>query len=142
MAFGACFAKTLSILGVKKIFFSPGSRSTPMVIGVERFSDIDLIPVLDERTAAFLALGQSKRKKQPVGLICTSGSALTHWFPAVTEASHSGIPLLLFLRTALRNCRIAVQVKLSISKIYLAILFANFTSLKFRKLMKIIVTTW
>ena len=107
MAFGAYFAKTLSILGVEKIFFSPGSRSTPMVIGVERFSDIDLIPVLDERTAAFLALGQSKRKKQPVGLICTSGSALTHWFPAVTEASHSGIPLLLFSADRppeLQNC--------------------------------------
>ena len=107
LAFGAYFAKTLSILGVEKIFFSPGSRSTPMVIGVERFSDIDLIPVLDERTAAFLALGQSKRKKQPVGLICTSGSALTHWFPAVTEASHSGIPLLLFSADRppeLQNC--------------------------------------
>ena len=107
LAFGAYFAKTLSILGVEKIFFSPGSRSTPMVIGVERYSDIDLIPVLDERTAAFLALGQSKRKKQPVGLICTSGSALTHWFPAVTEASHSGIPLLLFSADRppeLQNC--------------------------------------
>jgi len=107
LAFGAYFAKTLSILGVEKIFFSPGSRSTPMVIGVERFSDIDLIPVLDERTAAFLALGQSKRKKQAVGLICTSGSALTHWFPAVTEASHSGVPLLLFSADRppeLQNC--------------------------------------
>ena len=107
MAFGAYFAKTLSILGVEKIFFSPGSRSTPMVIGVERFSDIDLIPVLDERTAAFLALGQSKRINRPVGLICTSGSALTHWFPAVTEASHSGMPLLLFSADRppeLQNC--------------------------------------
>ena len=107
LAFGAYFAKTLSILGVEKIFFSPGSRSTPMVIGVERYSDIDLIPVLDERTAAFLALGQSKRINRPVGLICTSGSALTHWFPAVTEASHSGIPLLLFSADRppeLQNC--------------------------------------
>ena len=107
LAFGAYFAKTLPILGVEKIFFSPGSRSTPMVIGVERFSDIDLIPVLDERTAGFLALGQSKRINRPVGLICTSGSALTHWFPAVTEASHSGIPLLLFSADRppeLQNC--------------------------------------
>ena len=107
LAFGAYFAKTLSILGVEKIFFSPGSRSTPMVIGVKRYSDIDLIPVLDERTAAFLALGQSKIQKQPVGLICTSGSALTHWFPAVTEASYSGVPLLLFSADRppeLQNC--------------------------------------
>ena len=107
MAFGAYFAKILSNLGVEKIFFSPGSRSTPMVIGIERYSGIDLIPVLDERTAAFLALGQSKMKNQPVGLICTSGSALTHWFPAVTEASHSGVPLLLFSADRppeLQNC--------------------------------------
>ena len=107
MAFGAYFAKTLSTLGIKEIFFSPGSRSTPMIIGIERHSNIKLIPVLDERTAGFLALGLSKRKNVPVALICTSGSALTHWFPAVTEASHSGIPL--FLLSAdrppeLQNC--------------------------------------
>ncbi len=94
--FGACFAKTLSRLGLQTIYFSPGSRSTPLVIGIERYSAIQLIPVLDERSASFIALGQSKQTNAPVGLICTSGSALTHWFPAVTEASHSGIPLLLF----------------------------------------------
>ena len=96
LAFGAYFAQTLSFLGLKKIFFSPGSRSTPLIVGIERFSEIDLVPVLDERTAGFMALGQSKRENRPVGLICTSGSALTHWFPAITEASHSGVPLLLF----------------------------------------------
>ena len=107
MSFGSYFAKTLKLLGVEKIFFSPGSRSTPMVIGIERHSNIDLIPVLDERTAGFLALGQSKRKNLPIGLICTSGSALTHWFPAITEASHSGVPLLLFSADRppeLQNC--------------------------------------
>ena len=107
MAFGTCFAKTLSIIGVETIFFSPGSRSTPMLIGLERHSDIDLLPVLDERTAGFLALGQSKRTNKPTGIICTSGSALTHWFPAITEASHSGVPLLLFSADRppeLQNC--------------------------------------
>ena len=96
IAFGAHFAQTLSYLGLSKIFFSPGSRSTPLIVGIERFSEIELIPVLDERTAGFIALGQSMRENRPVGLICTSGSALTHWFPAITEASHSGVPLLLF----------------------------------------------
>lgn len=93
---GYNFAKTLEKLGLKSIFFSPGSRSTPLILGIERYSNIELIPVLDERTAAFLALGQSKRDQLPTGLICTSGSALTHWFPAVTEAYHSSVPLFLF----------------------------------------------
>ena len=96
LEFGALFAKTLDHLGIHKIFFSPGSRSTPLIVGIERYSNIELIPVLDERSASFLALGTSKRDQIPVGLICTSGSALTHWFPAVTEACHSSVPLLLF----------------------------------------------
>jgi 2-succinyl-5-enolpyruvyl-6-hydroxy-3-cyclohexene-1-carboxylate synthase len=49
----------------------------------------------ESRTAAFFALGLSKRRRTPTALICTSGSAPTHWFPAVAEADHSGIPLLL-----------------------------------------------
>lgn len=96
LASGAHFAKTLQKLGLKRIFFSPGSRSTSLVVGIERYSDIEILPVLDERTAAFLALGNSKRENTPTGLICTSGSALAHWFPAVTEACHASVPLLLF----------------------------------------------
>ena len=96
LASGAHFAKTLQKLGLKRVFFSPGSRSTSLIIGLERYSDIEIIPVLDERTAAFLALGNSKRENSPTGLICTSGSALAHWFPAVTEACHASVPLLLF----------------------------------------------
>ena len=93
---GYNFAKTLEKIGIKNIFFSPGSRSTPLILGIERHSNIELTPVLDERTAAFIALGKSKRDQFPTGLICTSGSALTHWFPAVTEACHSSIPIFLF----------------------------------------------
>jgi len=104
---GAYFAEVLSSLGLKTIYFSPGSRSTPLIIGIERYSNIHLIPVLDERSAGFIALGQSKQQNEPIGLICTSGSALTHWFPAVTEASHAGTPLLLFSADRppeLQNC--------------------------------------
>ena len=93
---GFHFARSLESFGMKKIFFSPGSRSTPLIIGIERHSNIELIPVLDERSCAFLALGTSKREGIPTGVICTSGSALTHWFPAITEACHSSTPLLLF----------------------------------------------
>ncbi len=96
MAWGEIFAKTMESLGLGTIYFSPGSRSTPLILGIRRHSKIQLIPVLDERSAAFLALGSSKRTKRPCGLICTSGSALTHWFPAVAEASYSSVPLLLF----------------------------------------------
>ena len=104
---GAYFAEVLSNLGLKTIYFSPGSRSTPLIIGIERCSNIQLIPVLDERSAGFIALGQSKQQNEPIGLICTSGSALTHWFPAITEASHAGTPLLLFSADRppeLQNC--------------------------------------
>ena len=94
-AWGPVVAQTLHELGIANVFFSPGSRSTPLILGFERHSHIICLPVLDERTAAFLALGFSKRTRQPSVLLCTSGSAITHWFPAIAEASHAGIPLLL-----------------------------------------------
>ena len=95
LAWGKAVASCLGDLQVTQVFFSPGSRSTPLVLAFERHPNIECIPVLDERSAAFLALGSSKRNKVPAVLICTSGSAPTHWFPAVTEASHASIPLLL-----------------------------------------------
>jgi len=84
---GYATAHGLADLGVEVVFFSPGSRSTPLVLGCEGEPRLSCFPVLDERTAAFIALGQSKRTGTPTALICTSGSAPTHWFPAVTEAS-------------------------------------------------------
>ena len=104
---GEIVAHTLHELGITQVFFSPGSRSTPLILGLERHQDISCIPVLDERTASFLALGFSQRTKQPAVLLCTSGSAVTHWFPAIVEASHSGIPLLLLSADRpdeLQNC--------------------------------------
>lgn len=92
---GQATAQGLADMGVEQVFFSPGSRSTPLVVSCEREARLSCLPVLDERTAAFLALGHARRTQVPVALICTSGSAPTHWYPAVTEASYSGIPLLL-----------------------------------------------
>jgi 2-succinyl-5-enolpyruvyl-6-hydroxy-3-cyclohexene-1-carboxylate synthase len=92
---GHLVARGLSDLGTTTVFFSPGSRSTPLIIGCEKEKRLSCFPALDERTAAFLALGYAKRTNVPTAVICTSGSALTHWFPAVSEASYSGIPLLL-----------------------------------------------
>ena len=104
---GKAVADSFAKLGIFDVFFSPGSRSTPLILGFERNTNFSTYPVLDERSAAFIALGFSKRTSKPTILVCTSGSALTHWFPAVVEASHSGIPL--FLLSAdrppeLQNC--------------------------------------
>ncbi|MDB3959036.1 2-succinyl-5-enolpyruvyl-6-hydroxy-3-cyclohexene-1-carboxylic-acid synthase [Opitutales bacterium] len=92
---GRATAQGLADLGVEQVFFSPGSRSTPLVVSCEREARLSCLPVLDERTAAFLALGHARRTQVPVALVCTSGSAPANWYPAVTEASYSGIPLLL-----------------------------------------------
>lgn len=81
--------------GLRHLVLSPGSRSTPLVLAGQRQPELTLTPILDERSAAFFALGLARASGRPVGLICTSGSALAHWFPAVIEASESGIPLIL-----------------------------------------------
>ena len=94
-SWGEIVASTLHELGVINIFFSPGSRSTPLVLGFERHPKLNCTPVLDERSAGFIALGFSKRTQRPSAILCTSGSALTNWFPAVVEASYSGTPIIL-----------------------------------------------
>ncbi|SDW85473.1 2-succinyl-5-enolpyruvyl-6-hydroxy-3-cyclohexene-1-carboxylic-acid synthase [Thiocapsa roseopersicina] len=81
--------------GVRRVVLSPGSRSTPLVLAAQRQPLIELTPILDERSAAFFALGLAQASARPVALLCTSGSALAHWFPAVIESSESGVPLIL-----------------------------------------------
>ncbi|ADC61577.1 2-succinyl-5-enolpyruvyl-6-hydroxy-3-cyclohexene-1-carboxylic-acid synthase [Allochromatium vinosum] len=81
--------------GMRHLVLSPGSRSTPLVLAAQRQPALTVTPILDERSAAFFALGVARASGRPVGLVCTSGSALAHWFPAVIEASESGIPLVL-----------------------------------------------
>ncbi|WP_296810142.1 2-succinyl-5-enolpyruvyl-6-hydroxy-3-cyclohexene-1-carboxylic-acid synthase [Thiocapsa sp.] len=81
--------------GVRRVVLSPGSRSTPLVMAAQRQPLVELTPILDERSAAFFALGLAQASARPVALVCTSGSALAHWFPAVIEASESGVPLIL-----------------------------------------------
>jgi 2-succinyl-5-enolpyruvyl-6-hydroxy-3-cyclohexene-1-carboxylate synthase len=84
--------------GVRALIISPGARSTPLVIAgqrLERAGRMQLVPILDERSAGFFALGLARATLRPVGLVATSGSAPAHWYPAVIEASESGLPLLL-----------------------------------------------
>lgn len=82
--------------GVTDAVISPGSRSTPLVIALhEARADLRLHVVLDERSAAFFALGLARITGRPTLLLCTSGSAGGHWLPAVIEASRVGVPLVL-----------------------------------------------
>ena len=81
--------------GVGHLVLSPGSRSTPVVLAAQGLSGLELVPILDERSAAFFALGLARASGLPVGLLCTSGSAPGHWLPAVIEASAWGVPLVL-----------------------------------------------
>ena len=86
--------ETLVRAGVRQAVISPGSRSTPQTFALVRHPDIEAIPVLDERSAAFFALGLAKQRMEPVVLVCTSGTAGANYFPAIIEASESGVPLL------------------------------------------------
>lgn len=81
--------------GVRDFILSPGARSAPLALAVARHPGANVAVVLDERSAGFYALGISKFSRIPVALICTSGSAGAHYLPAVIEASHSGIPLII-----------------------------------------------
>jgi len=94
-AWGALAMEVLARLGVQTVVTSPGSRSTPLTVAAVRNPKIEALTILDERSAGFFALGLAKRTHCPVALVCTSGSALANYMPAVVEASMSGTPLLL-----------------------------------------------
>ncbi len=80
--------------GVDTVVVSPGSRNAPLIIGFDGANDIELLSVVDERCAAFFALGIAQQKQKPVALLCTSGSALLNYYPAIAEAFYSHIPLI------------------------------------------------
>ncbi len=83
--------------GVTDVVISPGSRNAPLTIALFAASQRNLITIhtrIDERTAAFFALGITKASGRPVPIICTSGTAVANYHPAVLEASHSNLPLL------------------------------------------------
>lgn len=85
----------LAASGVRHAVVSPGSRSTPLTLACLRHPLIATRVMVDERSAGFLALGLAKAGNRPVVLVCTSGSAPAHWFPAVIEADMGGTPLIL-----------------------------------------------
>jgi 2-succinyl-5-enolpyruvyl-6-hydroxy-3-cyclohexene-1-carboxylate synthase len=83
-----CLAK-----GIDHIVISPGSRNAPLTIGFTEDPNFKNFSIVDERCAAFFALGLAQQLQKPVAVVCTSGSALLNYFPAVAEAYYSDIPL-------------------------------------------------
>ena len=79
---------------IQHIVISPGSRNAPLTIGFTNHDFFDCYSIVDERSAGFFALGIAQQLEQPVALVCTSGSALVNYYPAVTEAFYSRIPLI------------------------------------------------
>jgi 2-succinyl-5-enolpyruvyl-6-hydroxy-3-cyclohexene-1-carboxylate synthase len=100
-------AETLSRLGLTTAIVCPGSRSAPLAIAFANHPHIEAIPVLDERSASFFALGIARQSHRPVVLLCTSGTAGANFYPAVIEATESGVPLLVLTADRppeLRDC--------------------------------------
>lgn len=87
--------EALALGGVREVVVSPGSRNTPLVLAWAARADVRTHVVLDERAAAFFALGLARASGAAVALVCTSGSAMAHYLPAVIEAFRTRVPLLL-----------------------------------------------
>jgi len=101
-------AETLRRLGLSTAVICPGSRSAPLAIAFTQQEGMEAISVLDERSAAFFALGIARQSGLPVVLICTSGTAGANFYPAVIEAKESRVPLLVLTAdrpAELRDCR-------------------------------------
>lgn len=93
-ALASAFAEELARGGLRLAVISPGSRSTPLAVALWRQPEIEVSVIVDERSAGFFALGAAQANGEPVALLCTSGTALVNYHPAVVEACESAIPLL------------------------------------------------
>ena len=94
--------------GMKHVVCSPGSRNAPFVIAFDEHPEINCYVVHDERSAAFFAMGIAQQLNEPVGIVCTSGSASLNYYPAIAEAFYQCIPLVVITadeatRTSLRK---------------------------------------
>ncbi|MAL16639.1 MAG: 2-succinyl-5-enolpyruvyl-6-hydroxy-3-cyclohexene-1-carboxylic-acid synthase [Balneola sp.] len=89
------FVRALFEEGIKHVVISPGSRSTALTLAFSAHSGFKKHIAIDERSAAFMAIGIAKASGNPAVLVCTSGTALSNYFPAVIEASQSGVPLII-----------------------------------------------
>src|SRR6476646_6965718 len=88
------FVDELVRSGVRHFCVCPGSRSTPLALTIARHPSAQLWMHLDERSAAFFALGLAKTLCEPIALVCTSGTAAANFLPAIVEAFYARVPLL------------------------------------------------
>ena len=79
---------------IENVVISPGSRNAPLTIGFTNHPKFKTFSIVDERSAAFFALGIAQQSLKPVAIVCTSGSALLNYYPAIAEAFYSKIPLI------------------------------------------------
>ncbi len=84
----------LADAGVSVAFISPGSRNTPLTLALAAEPRIKDVSIRDERSAGFMALGWGKATGVPAVVVCTSGSAATHYYPAIVEADQAATPLI------------------------------------------------
>lgn len=89
-------AGLLAAHGVNDVVISPGSRNAPLIVAVKRYPGLRTHVVIDERSAVFFALGMSLQTRKPVALMCTSGSAVMNYGPALAEAYYRHVPLIAF----------------------------------------------
>ncbi|MGE5430211.1 MAG: 2-succinyl-5-enolpyruvyl-6-hydroxy-3-cyclohexene-1-carboxylic-acid synthase [Syntrophomonadaceae bacterium] len=88
------FVKELADNGVKYACISPGSRNTPLTLAFSSNKNIKTHILVDERSNGFFALGLARASKSPVALVCTSGTAVAEFYPAIIEAFQQNIPLI------------------------------------------------
>ncbi|MFB6254096.1 MAG: 2-succinyl-5-enolpyruvyl-6-hydroxy-3-cyclohexene-1-carboxylic-acid synthase [Halobacteriaceae archaeon] len=88
------FVEEVAKHGIHSVCIAPGSRSTPLTLAFSNHADIQVYSHLDERSAAYFALGRSKYTGLPTPVVCTSGTAGANMYPAVIEASNGNVPLL------------------------------------------------
>jgi len=82
--------------GVKKVVIAPGSRNAPLIFAFTAQPDIECMSITDERSAAYFALGMAQHSGEAVALVCTSGTAVLNFAPAIAEAYYQNLPLLVF----------------------------------------------
>jgi 2-succinyl-5-enolpyruvyl-6-hydroxy-3-cyclohexene-1-carboxylate synthase len=93
-ALASAFAEELARCGLRHAVLSPGSRSTPLALALWRQAEIETTVIVDERSAAFFALGAAQASGAPVAILCTSGTAAANFHPAICEADHAAVPLI------------------------------------------------
>jgi 2-succinyl-5-enolpyruvyl-6-hydroxy-3-cyclohexene-1-carboxylate synthase len=80
--------------GVEKVVLCPGSRNAPLILSFAKYSNLDCLSIVDERSAAYFAVGMAQFTRKPIVVVCTSGTAVLNCAPAIAEAYYQNIPLI------------------------------------------------